>query len=52
MMAHSKATGSELVKIVDFVISMVRQDGARIGDLGTKVTEAYLEIASTESVWT
>lgn len=51
-MAHRKAAGSELVKIVDFVISMVRQDGAKIADLGTKVTEAYLEIASTETVWT
>ena len=48
---HRKAKGPEMIKYIDLVISLIRTDEARLNDLGTKIVEAYLKIASTEIVW-
>ena len=51
LMAHPKATGNELIKLIDLSICLFRQDGARLSDLSNKITDAFLEIASSEAVW-
>ena len=51
-MDHRKACGTELVKFIDLVVSLIRAEDVRLTDLGTKIAGAYLEIASTETVWT
>ena len=51
LMAHRKATGNELIKLIDLSICLFRQDGARLSDLSNKITDAFLEIASSEAVW-
>ena len=33
-------------------MSLLRQDEVKVSDLGTRIAGAYLEIASTETVWT
>ncbi len=50
-MAHPKATGNELINLIDLSICLFRQDGARLSDLSNKITDAFLEIASSEAVW-
>ena len=52
LLAHRKTSGNELVKIIDLVVSLLRQDEAKVTDLGTRIAGAYLEIASSEPVWT
>lgn len=51
LIAHPKATGNELIKLIDLSICLFRQDGARLSDLSNKITDAFLEIASSEAVW-
>jgi len=51
LIAHPKATGAELIKLIDLSICLFRQDGARLSDFSNKVTDAFLEIASSEAVW-
>lgn len=48
---HEKAGGAELIKLIDLIVSLIRQEDAKLADLGTKVTEAYLSMASSETVW-
>ena len=52
LLAHRKVSGNELIKIIDLLVSLLRQEDAKVADLGTRVTGAYLEIASSETVWT
>ena len=48
---HRKAEGSQLIKLIDLVLSLLRGDGTKFADLGVQITESYLTIASSESVW-
>ena len=51
LLEHEKAGGAELIKLIDLILSLIRQEDAKLADLGTKVTESYLSIASSETVW-
>lgn len=51
LLDHKKVDGAEMIKVIDLLASLIRQDEARLSDLGTQVTEAYLENASSEAVW-